>query len=106
VPSDNRGTVLITVEYRVAPEHAEEFVDAMQERRRQLMRTGAYSWGLYNDAEDPTRFLETFLSESWSEHERQHHRLTVADREEEDLIFRFQVGTDKPVVRHLISARP
>jgi MFS family permease len=101
-PSDDRGPVLITVEYRIAAEHADEFIKAMQRRRRVLMRTGAFRWGLYNDAADPTRFLETFLSESWAEHERQHKRVTNYDREAEAAIAGFQLGPEKPVVRHLI----
>jgi MFS family permease len=101
-PSDDGGPVLVTLEYRVAAQHGEEFVKAMQRRRRALMRTGAFRWSLYNDTADPTRFVETFLSESWAEHERQHKRVTVADREIEDAIFAFHLGPGKPAVRHLI----
>jgi hypothetical protein len=38
-------------------------------------RTGAVTWGLYQDSADPTRFIETFLASSWSEHLAQHHAL-------------------------------
>lgn len=103
-PADDRGPVLVVVEYRVSPERAGQFVLAMQPRRRALMRTGAFRWGLYNDTQDPTQFVETFLSETWAEHERQHGRVTVADREIEDAIAAFHLGPGKPVVRHLIYA--
>jgi hypothetical protein len=80
-PADDFGPVLITVEYRVDAQHAEPFVRAMQRLRLQRMRTGAFQWGLFNDTADPTRFVETFLSESWAEHVRQHGRVTMHDRE-------------------------
>jgi MFS family permease len=101
-PSDQRGPALITVEYRIAAENAQRFVQAMQERRRALMRTGAFRWGLFNDTEDQTRFVETFLSESWAEHVRQHKRITNTDREADAAIEALQMGSEKPVVRHLI----
>jgi MFS family permease len=100
---NDRGPVLVTVEYRVDPQHAEAFIQAMEKIRLQRMRTGAFQWGLFNDAADPTQFVETFLSESWAEHVRQHGRVTVADREIQDSIKAFQMGKE-PVVRHLIHA--
>ena len=71
---DDRGPVLITVEYRIDSKRAEEFTRAMQRVRLGRMRTGAFQWGLFNDTADPTRFVETFLSDSWAEHLRQHAR--------------------------------
>ena len=44
-------------------------------------RNGAYFWQLFHDSEDPTRFVEVFMDESWVEHLRQHERASVADRE-------------------------
>ncbi|HSZ56780.1 MAG TPA: MFS transporter [Tepidisphaeraceae bacterium] len=102
--SGDGGPVLVTVEYRVDPQHVDPFVKAMQRLRLQRMRTGAFQWGLYNDTSDPERFVEVFLSESWAEHLRQHGRLTVSDREFEDAVARCLVGHEKPVVRHLIYA--
>ena len=105
-PQGDRGPVLITVEYQIDPKHAVEFIKVMQRLRRQRMRTGAFRWGLFNYAADSTRFVETFLSESWAEHVRQHARVTMADRELEDVIAAFHLGPGKPVVRHLIHTDP
>jgi MFS family permease len=102
--TDDRGPVLVTVEYRVDPQHTPQFVKAMQRLRFQRMQTGAFQWGLFNDTADPTRFVETFLSESWSEHLRQHGRVTVADREMEETISALHLGPEKPIVRHLIHS--
>ncbi|HEX4793473.1 MAG TPA: MFS transporter [Humisphaera sp.] len=101
-PADDRGPVLIAVEYEVDPRHTEQFVKAMQRLRLQRMRTGAFSWGLFNDTADPTRFVETFLSDSWAEHVRQHARVTKHDQEIEDALGQFLVGKGRPIVRHLI----
>ncbi len=103
-PADDRGPVLVAVEYQVDPQHAEAFINAMQRMRLQRMRTGAFSWGLFNDMADPTRFVETFLSESWAEHVRQHARVTKHDHEIEDALGPFLKGQARPIVRHLIHA--
>jgi hypothetical protein len=81
------------------------FVKAMQRVRLQRLRTGAFQWGLYNDMAEPTRFVETFISESWEEHQRQHGRQTVDDRESQDALRKFLVaGAEEPVIKHLIYA--
>jgi hypothetical protein len=46
------------------------------------------------------------LVESWSEHMRQHVRLTEADRATEDAVRAFHLGGGEPVVSHLVAERP
>jgi len=72
--------VLVTIEYRIRSDKRTEFVAAMQDVRRMRRRNGAYFWQLVHDSEDPTRFIECFMDESWLEHLRQHERASVADR--------------------------
>jgi MFS family permease len=103
-PRPDDGPVLITVEYEVEPEQAERFVVAMQELSRIRRRDGAYQWGLYADLERPGSYLETFLVDSWSEHLRQHERLTVADLEVTKLTRSFHRGERPPEVRHMLWA--
>ena len=74
-------SVLVTIIFRIQPDRREEFVAAMQHVREMRRRNGAYFWQLFHDPEDPTRFVETFMDESWLEHLRQHERASVADRE-------------------------
>jgi hypothetical protein len=104
-PRPDDGPVLITVEYKVDPADAERFVRAMDELSRIRRRDGAYRWDLYADLERPGLYLETFLVDSWSEHLRQHGRLTVADLELTRLTHSFHRGDGPPVVRHLLWAR-
>ena len=73
--------VMVTINYRIQPDKRADFVAAMQEVRKMRRRNGAYFWQLFHDSEDPTRFIETFMDESWMEHLRQHERASVADRE-------------------------
>jgi MFS family permease len=78
-PHPDHGPVLVTLEYAVEPEQSAAFVAAMVEVERLRRRDGAYRWGLYHDPAEPTRFVETFLVESWVEHLRQHERAQVSD---------------------------
>ncbi|MCC7484996.1 MAG: MFS transporter [Burkholderiales bacterium] len=100
----DRGPVLVTVEYRIAPADGPAFTAAMGEVRRVRLRDGATSWGLFEDAARPGRYLESFLVESWVEHLRQHRRATVADRDVSERARRFHVGPVPPHVTHLIAA--
>jgi len=67
--------------YRIQPDKRAEFVGAMQQVREMRRRNGAYFWQMFHDSEDPTRFVETFMDESWMEHLRQHERASVSDRD-------------------------
>ena len=69
---------------------------------RQRRRSGAFAWGICEDAAHADRFLETSLVDSWLEHMRQHGRVTVADRALEERVF--GLTSAKPRVTHLIAA--
>jgi MFS family permease len=101
-PSPDQGPVLVTVEYKIDTKDAKEFLDAIHKYERVRRRDGASRWGVYYDSEVPGRYLETFLTDSWAEHERQHGRFTVADRKLEERIHSFTIGPAK--VTHFIYA--
>jgi hypothetical protein len=98
------GPVLVTVEYVIDPERADAFLEAMQDLGRVRRRDGAQLWGVFRDAAHPARFVETFTADSWIEHLRQHERITVSDRVLRDVARSFHVGSEPPVVTHLIGA--
>jgi hypothetical protein len=77
-------------------------VQAMNEHARIRRRDGAYQWGIFRDTENASRFLETFLVNSWAKHLRQHSRQTRSDEAVEQRI-RSCVAID-PKVHHLIYA--
>jgi hypothetical protein len=100
--SNDSGPVLVTVDYRIEPSKRIAFLRALAALARERKRDGAYDWGIFEDAAEPGRFLETFLVESWIEHLRQHERVTKTDRLIQNRVRRFLRG--EPVVTHLISA--
>ena len=99
----DRGPVLVTIEYRIDPALVPDFFAAMQDMRRIRRRDGAIHWGVYEDVAQPGRVLETFTVESWLEHLRQHERVTNADRVQQDAVRAFQVDAVPPLVRHLVA---
>lgn len=100
------GPVVVTIEYRVAPEDYAEFAAAMQEVRRIRRRDGGRRWSLLQDMEDPGRWFERFHSPSWIEHLRHYHRFTVADEEIERRALAFHRGPEPPKIRHLLERSP
>lgn len=99
-----RGPLLVTVEYRIAAEHAAEFCEAMQAVCRMRKRNGAFSWGLMQDSEDPSIWLEFFFDESWLEHLRHHGRVTRAEQRIEASVRRYQDPQVPIRIRHLLSS--
>lgn len=104
-PRADDGPVLITVAYRVAEEQQEAFFQAMAAVEIIRRRDGAARWGLFRDAADIERVLETFVVASWDEHMRQHERATVADRVEEERALELTVPGSTTEVSHFIAAR-
>jgi len=98
------GPVLVTIEYRIDPRSAKEFVAAMRSVRTIRLRDGAFFWGLFFDAAEPQRFTEYFAVESWAEHVRQHLRGVAADVVAEGFARGYHVGPAPPIVTHSISA--
>ncbi|HVO83724.1 MAG TPA: MFS transporter [Syntrophobacteria bacterium] len=99
----DRGPTLVTVEYQIDSRNREEFLAALERFADERRRDGAYAWGVFEDAAEEGRFLETFFVDSWLDHLRQHERVTHADRVLQDAVRLFHVqGT--PKVTHFISA--
>jgi MFS family permease len=99
------GPVLVTLEWRVRGAEVPEFLDVMRRLGRARRRTGAALWGVFQDAEDPELFLETFTVTTWHEHLRQHlERGTVADADLEERAREHLAEGSVPVVRHLVWA--
>jgi hypothetical protein len=94
---------LVTVEYRIDPKNRANFLAALLMLAQERRRDGAYAWGIFEDAAEEGRMVETFLVDSWLEHLRQHERVTNADRVLQESVLRFHAeGT--PKVSHLIAA--
>ena len=99
----SEGPAITLVEYRIDPKTADEFLQAMKEMRRIRQRDGAIRWNLLRDTADPQRYVESFVTESWADHLRQHERVTTENREIEQRAQAFHLGPDPPKITHLIA---
>ncbi|WP_159591037.1 MFS transporter [Chelativorans xinjiangense] len=102
-PEGDRGPVLIEIEYRVDPARLAEFVTALRRFRSVRQRDGAIRWDVWEDVAEPGRVVESFIVESWIEHQRQHARVTQADQLDQVTLNAFHVGDQPPIVRHLLK---
>jgi MFS family permease len=103
--NDDRGPVLVTIEYQVRAEQQAEFLRLMREVAQTRKRDGAYAWGIFESTESASVFIETFHAESWLEHKRQHERVTDADRILQLQINELLVAGSSTVVKHYAAPR-
>ncbi|MCG7209023.1 MFS transporter [Streptomyces arenae] len=104
-PGPADGPVLVSVVYRVAPDDRAAFTDAMRDVARSRRRTGALTWGLYEDGTTPGRFVENYLVASWAEHLDQHHsRQTTTDRRFEETARALLLPGTEPEITHAFDA--
>ena len=101
----DRGPVLVTVEYHIDPKNRAPFLRALGSYARERRRDGAYYWALFEDPAQDGRFVETYLTDSWLEHLRAHERVTNADRVREQIVRRFVIDGE-PKTTHLIGVHP
>jgi MFS family permease len=101
-PADDRGPVLVEVEYRIDPARTADFVGALRKFRSVRQRDGAIRWDVWEDVAEPGRVVEAFIVESWVEHQRQHARVTQADQLDQEILNAFHIGDRPPIVRHLL----
>jgi MFS family permease/quinol monooxygenase YgiN len=100
----DRGPVMVTVEYHIDPKKREAFLQALNRYAHVRRRDGAYDWRVFEDPAEEGRFVEAFMTDSWLEHQRQHERVTKADRVQEEAAKRFQIH-GAPKTTHLIDAQ-
>lgn len=96
------GPVMIVNTWLIRHTELAEFLATMNELRTVRLRTGAYEWKLYRNAEDPHRMSEIMLLGSWEDHLRQHHRIDAAAVEVIRAATRFD-RTGGPQTRHLVA---
>lgn len=98
------GHITIRVEYRIDPTRAADFLALMRETRRSRMRLGALAWSLHEDLEEPGRYVEEIVDESWTEHLRRFDRVSGADLELREQRFAFHLGDTPPNVQRYRAA--
>lgn len=104
---DDRGPVLVTIEYRIDPAQRATFLQRMQPLGRARRRNGALQWGVAEDSTQPGMYLEYFVDASWREHLRQHERVTEDERALQDALLETLADpAQRPRVRHFIGGAP
>jgi hypothetical protein len=74
----------------------------MQESRRSRLRQGALSWELLRDVNQPGRFLEQIIDESWTEHLRRFDRVTASDVSLRERKLAFHLPEEPPLVTRCV----
>jgi Transmembrane secretion effector len=97
------GPVMVSVEYWPRPEVEDEFLTAISALRYSRRRTGASTWKVWRDAEQPGRFVEQFMVASWEQHLRQHERVTQRDQERLERIVALTDPDHPMVVTHWLT---
>ncbi|HSW04066.1 MFS transporter [Aquabacterium sp.] len=97
------GPVMVTLEYRIAPERVREFVQVMQQTRRARLRQGALSWGLFRDSAEAGHYIEYFVDENWVEHQRRLERFSASDAALRDQRLALHLGPEPPALRRYIA---
>jgi MFS family permease len=102
-PKPEDGPVVIYIDYHVAAENRENFMMAMHGMRSLMLRNGATTWQLQQDLEDPNRFRMEMLVASWSEHLRQHERMTKFELKTWEIASSYHLDGDPVPVKHFLS---
>ena len=96
------GHVLVTIEYLIDPLRTSDFRTLMQESRRSRLRQGALGWELLRDVNQPGRFIEQVIDESWTEHLRRFDRVTASDVSLRERKLAFHLPEAPPLVTRCI----
>ncbi len=100
------GPVMVSVEYRPRAELRDQFLSELYDLRYSRRRTGASSWQVWRDSNDPGRFLEQFVVSSWEEHLRQHERVSARDSDRLQRIDAMSETERPPQVTHWLTPPP
>ncbi len=104
-PRPEDGPVMVTIEYQIRQEDHAAFTHAIHGVREMRMRNGAIRWGVFQDAREPDRFVETFVVDSWIDFLRQRERVSAPDRALRDRAWSYHRGESPPAVSYMFYAK-
>ena len=102
-PPNSEGQALITIDYRIDPKLSDEFEQSIHELGRTLKSEGMAYWELFQDPADIGHYLEIRIADTWTEHMRQHERVTKNLQLMEDDIRALLKDGPQPIVSHYIG---
>src|SRR5215218_1233897 len=99
-PLKSDGQALITVEYTIDAKSTDEFERTMRQLGVILKSEGFAYWELFQDPVDNSRYIEIRIAETWTEHMRQHERVTKNVQIMEDKVRALVKDGTQPIVSH------
>ncbi len=95
------GPISIAIDYRVDPEQARDFYDAMRAVQAARLRNGGFNWSIARDIADPTSWTERYHCPTWGDYLRMRNRFTQADRDAQAFADSFCSALPKVIRRRL-----
>ncbi|MGE0242536.1 MAG: MFS transporter [Nitrososphaeraceae archaeon] len=102
-PTQNDNQVLITIDYKIDPKLSNEFENSVRELGRILKSEGMTNWELFQDTKDIGHYIEVRIADTWTDHMRQHERVTKNVQIMEDKIRSLIKDGPEPIVSHYIG---
>ena len=103
-PEPRDGPVAITFEIEIDRLRGREFLRLMREVRLIHRRNGAFSWRLDEDLTRSNIYRIEMMVPSWTGYLLQPERLTKAEQETINKVWRLHVGEDVPEERYYLCA--
>jgi hypothetical protein len=102
-PSNSEGQALITIDYNIDPKLSGQFEENLFELGTILRSEGMSYWELFQDPADKAHYLEIRIADTWTDHMRQHERVTKNVQIMEDRIRALLKDCPQPIVSHYIA---
>lgn len=97
------GPIVILIDYLIAEEDVDRFLEVINRRRRVRIRDGARNWSLMRDLENPDLWRERFHVATWSDYLRHNARRTKSDREGYEALLALHRGKGRPEIHRWIE---
>ena len=101
--SQNDSQALITIDYKIDPKLSDEFEQSVRELGRILKSEGMAYWELFQDTADIGHYIEIRIADTWTDHMRQHERVTKNVQVMEDRIRELIKDGPQPIISHYIG---
>jgi MFS family permease len=102
-PPQSDSQALITIDYKIDPKLSDEFEQSVRELGRILKSEGMAYWELFQDTADISHYIEIRIADTWTDHMRQHERVTKNVQVMEDRIRVLLKDGPQPIVSHYIG---
>ncbi|MFZ0513897.1 MAG: MFS transporter, partial [Candidatus Nitrosopolaris sp.] len=102
-PAQSNPQTLITIEYRIDHKLSDEFEQSMRELGVTVKSEGMAYWELFQDPSDFGHYIELRIADTWTDHMRQHERVTKNVQFMENGIRTLLKDGPQPIVSHYIA---